>query len=354
MGESRSSRNNMKRFLFFAAAFAAAQLAAAAPLATGERLISPNGAEAVRAYRDVEFLNLVPNGRDSLWRVQSGVLQTSNDQGASWASAPTGLVARPLVGDWEGIQIAGAPAVAKEPFAIEYSLGPEFQFKAISLIGDTVLEFGREQKQVRPGYSVPEVSVVERALSSSEGAPVSSFRINEENFQYRLASALPLSDTLIAILAGSDHPYVNSIVFFDRATNQPVGYLPYGEINYLPSEKAFRVVEPLPRAQDTPEALEEARRQARTVPIWIDGKLNAELAETDLFSPALRESAVIQGQESPTPDARVNTSPPMEGAPTASPSLAQAEQSQGINWMWLTAGAVLLMIAGWALSKRSG
>ena len=328
------------------------QVGLAAPLATSERLVSPTGKEAVRAYREAEFLNVPAGESDSLWRVRNGGLQTSKDGGVTWLPAASDLLPRPLSGDWEGIRLAGAVAVGKEPFTIDYSLGPEFDFKALAIVGEVVFEFGRKLNEIRPGYFVPEITVLKRNANTLEGKQVSTFQIGEENLQYRLGAALPFSDTLIGLAAGSEHPYANSLVLFDVTVNQPVGYLPYSELSYSPSEKTFRVVEPLTRAQDTPEALEEARKRSRTVPLLIDGKLNPDLVETDLFAFQRSVSEPPEPPKAPATPPPGENARPLQSAPTGSEVNVRPEPIRIRTAIWLAIGAVVFIGLGWVVLRR--
>ncbi|NKB15683.1 MAG: hypothetical protein HC774_00185 [Sphingomonadales bacterium] len=225
--------------------------------------------------------------------------------------------------------------MGKEPFEIIFSIGAEYDFKAMAVVGEQIYEFGRKLIETRPGYFTPEISVFKRGFIGGEPERVSTFRINEESLQYRMGMALPISDTLIGLQGGTEHPHLSSLTIFDVTRNQPVGYVPYSELQFLPAQKALRVAEPLTRAMDTPAAVEEARRGSRIIPILQDGKLNPELAESELFGGPSEAVANVEDTPKPSPVVmdRASVTPPTMPAQVSDASDRQQGEVAKRPWM---------------------
>lgn len=341
----------MKRLLIL---LSIATVLRADPTATNEYAISSAGTEAVKAYRESKLLRLPPGVGDLQWRVVQGQLEFFDDKTDLWKKGDNSFLPEALEGDWEGFITGGGPAVGRDPFYVDFSIGEEFDFKAFNFVDSRIVEVGRKLLPAQGGTLMSELSVFSRGPDDQQATKIATFPFNEDLFPYRLARVFPLTNGLLGIEASMGHPDFHSLILFDLTKNQPVGYLPFSALQYLPDEKAFWVARPVTKGEQVsePNAAEKARAEARIIPIWIDEKLNPELAETDLFSPVSNEDGTIQAPQSPATGSSADT-PRIEAPPTGSPSVALPEQSQGMNWAWFIAGALLLIGVGWTLSKRS-
>jgi len=235
------------------------------PMVTSDTLVTSSGKRAVQAYREGEFLNVPLEVTPALWRVREGALQSSSDKGVTWMPASVDFLTHPLDGNWDQANVGGLIAVGRQPFAVEPTLDSESIFKALAIVEDHLLEFSCQLKQTSPGFFVPEIIIQRSKMDGRETTQVASFEFASENFQYRLAAAIPLSEKFIGLIAGTEHPHVNSLIFFNLQTNKPEGQISYAEIAYLPKQGVFQLTDPLPRSMDNEEALQLGRNKIRNV-----------------------------------------------------------------------------------------
>lgn len=345
----------MKALAIIAGLFACVNIASAGPAATAEQALSSAGKEAVKAYRDSVMLRLPAGVKETRWRVADGNLQFFDQAAGDWALAPSEFLPRPLSGTWEGFDLGGVPAVGREPFFVEFGIGPEFDFKALGFVDNQIIEVGRKLVRGDSGL-LPEFSVFVRNLNQPEPTNLGSFRILEDAFQYRLASVSSLSGSLIGIIASTEHADVNALVIFDVTQRQPIGYLPFSEFRYLPYENAFWAAPPVTRARAglDENALAEARAQGRVIPIFVDGKLNPELAESDLFAAGGGTEPKVTAQPTGAPEVPTERSPEATSAHSGSGDVATPERSPKAVWILVALGVVVLGGIAWAVrSKRN-
>lgn len=318
-------------------------------MATNESVTTAEGGEAVKAYRDFRFLSVPPGIGEVSWQVTNGKLQFRDGQSGSWVNPPTSFLDDAVSGEWDGLTVGGAPAIGRDPFFVPYTLGPEYTGRALALLGERIIEIGSRRVQSRPGHFVPEVLITARGETESAGSRITSFRGTYDLFQFRLGSAFLVSDSVLAIIAGTQHPDFSTLTLVDLQSGKPVGSIGFSALQYLAKEKAFWIAKPVTKAKmiSEPDAVARAKAEAVTLPVFIDGKINPELVDDEAFvlldsvgSPAAPQFP----QQDNSPGSQSNSPAPGEQRPTEqSPPVPPQPFPNPARVFWIIGGGVLLL-----------
>jgi hypothetical protein len=328
----------------------------AEPVATNEHAIGSNGAEAMKAYREAVFLRLPAGTRELNWRVIRGELEFMDERKGTWVKSEQSFLPTRLEGDWEGFTAGAIQALGRNPFYLEFSIRDEFDLKALGIVDSRLIEVGRKLVQAADGGLLAELSVFSRPINDPGSATKSAtFRINEPSFQYRLGSVFQISPQMVGIIAGTEHPEVSSLVLFDLAKNMPVGYLPFSTIQYLPEAKSLWAKRPVTKARERLDPNAPEADDAMLMPVWtIDGALNPELSETDLFT--VINSEKTKDAQTTAPVTAATTKPELtskeEGKPVETAEAPRVEK-RGFGWLLFAAIVIVSGIIVLAFWKRS-
>jgi len=184
------------------------------------------------------------------FRVRQGILELLSDEG--WGNLDNKFLPSGVKGDWEGFTFFGAPMLGRKKSVIEQLLisDKKYHGNIIAVSREKIYELGCEDVSAQ-GNFVQKVGIFERGPKDEKNNFLSSFNVDVAPLPFRMATAFFLNESIMVIVAETNHPNINFLVFYDVAQRRPLGLKAFSTIKYLPLSDKLMLGEPMSKSVGT-------------------------------------------------------------------------------------------------------
>jgi hypothetical protein len=251
----------------------------ALPIVVGTHPIIGNDNSKFPGFESYEYIK-VPIEQDCLlWKIQAGILSRRGTNGV-WM--PVLSLPAAVSEDTKLYTDAlGAPGLAKNPIVVQATIDSKLN-PVLQIVGNSVVDIGLVWSDKDQRYKM---SIYQRGRNGGAAKLLSSFILKDEiPVIYRLTGIIPLSSDTVGIVLATPIRGQDTMVFYDLRSKQPAGFVSYSVCQYLPFEHAIWFAPCLPgrfhSEAEYSNALNDAKKMAKVVPIWVGGRINSEFTST--------------------------------------------------------------------------